>query len=103
MSNYYNSPYYTVYDGINQVNNHGGKQPKTRVKEKNILLLHKYNSNCITKSSTSFHLGGLSLHIRCGGVPFLRNKLVAHRIRNIWHKFRKWLRYQPHKTYLRGK
>ena len=49
------SPYYTVYDGINQVNNHGGNQPKTRVKQKNILLLHKYNSNCITKSSTSFH------------------------------------------------
>jgi hypothetical protein len=38
------------------------------------LLLHKYNSNCITKSSTSFHLGGLSLHIRCGGVPITRTK-----------------------------
>ena len=61
------SPYYTVYDGINQVNNYGRNQPKTRVKQKNILLLHKYNSYYITKFSTSFHLGGLSSHIRARG------------------------------------
>ena len=30
-------------------------------------------------------------------------RLVATRIRNIWYKFRKWLKYQPHRTYLRGK
>ena len=68
------SPYYTVYNGINQVNNYGRNQPKTRVKKKIILLLHKYNRECITKSSTSFHLGGLSSHIRCEGVPIIRTK-----------------------------
>ena len=68
------SPYYTVYHGINQVNNYGRNQPKTRVKQKNIFLLYKYNKYYITKSSTSFHLGGLSSHIRCGRVPIIRTK-----------------------------
>jgi len=67
MSNYYNSPYYRVIHGISQVKDYGRNQPKTRVKQKNILLLRKYNSNCIPKSSTSFHLGGLSSHIRARG------------------------------------
>ena len=48
-----------VNDGISQVNNYGGNQPKNLVKKKITLLLHKYNRYCITKSSTSFHLGGL--------------------------------------------
>jgi len=96
------SPYYTVNDGINQVNNYGRNQPKTRVKQKIILLLHKYNTHYITKSSTSFHLGGLWPHIRCDRVPIKRTRLVATRIRNIWHKFRKWLKYHPEKHYLRG-
>jgi len=67
------SPDYTVIDGINQVNNYGVNQPKTRVKRKNILLLHKYNKCYIHKSSTSFHLGGLSSHIRCGEGPFYKD------------------------------
>ena len=68
------SPYYTVYDGINQVNNYGRNQPKTRVKQKNIFMLHKYNTYYITKSSTSFHLGGLCEHIRAARSPLLRTK-----------------------------
>jgi len=32
MSNYYNSPYYTVYDGINQVKVYRRIPPKTDVK-----------------------------------------------------------------------
>ena len=97
------SPYYMVNDGISQVNNYGGIQPKTRVKQKIIFLLHKYNRCYIPESSTSFHLGGPCEHIRCFRVPFLRTISVTRRIRNIWYNFRKWLRYQPHKTYLRGK
>jgi len=53
------SPYYRVNNGISQVNNYGRIQPKTGVKKKNTLLLYKYNKYYITKSSTSFHLGGL--------------------------------------------
>jgi len=32
------SPYYRVIDGISQVKDYGRNPPKTRVKEKNILL-----------------------------------------------------------------
>ena len=63
-----------VIDGISQVNNYGGIPPKKLVKKKITLLLHKYNRECITKSSTSFHLGGLQAHTRCAGVPFTRTK-----------------------------
>ena len=68
------SPYYTVNDGINQVNNYGRNQPKTRVKQKNIFMLHKYNTYYITKFSTSFHLGGLWPHIRCDRVPIKKEQ-----------------------------
>ena len=68
------SPYYTVYDGINQVNNYGRKQPKTRVKQKIIFMLQKYNRKCIPKSSTSFHLGGPCSRIRAARSLLLRTK-----------------------------
>ena len=41
------------------------------------------------------------LLIRAEGVLFLR-KTMTTRIRNIWHKFKKWLRYRPEKKYFRG-
>jgi len=49
------SPYYTVIDGINQVNNYGRKQGKTRVKGKLTFTLRNFSAECITKFSTSFH------------------------------------------------
>ena len=49
------SPYYTVIDGINQVNNYGRIPPKIRVKEKITFLLLKLSTGYIDKSSTSFH------------------------------------------------
>ena len=49
------SPYYTVNDGINQVNNYGRKQGKTRVKQKIIFILRILSTVYITKFSTSFH------------------------------------------------
>jgi len=44
-----------VNDGISQVNNYGGIQPKTRVKGKINFMLRILSTQYITKSSTSFH------------------------------------------------
>ena len=49
------NPYYTVINGINQVNNYGRNPPKTRVKQKISFLLLKLSTGYIDKSSTSFH------------------------------------------------
>ena len=55
ISQLFSSPYYTVIDGINQVNNYGGKRGKTGVKIKITFTLRNLSTGYITKSSTSFH------------------------------------------------
>jgi len=102
MSNYYNSPYYTVYDGINQVKVYRRIPPKTNVKEKITFSLLNLSAQCITKSSTSFHpVDSLAAHSSSEG-PIKKENIMATRIRNIWYKFKKWLQYHPEKNYFRG-
>jgi hypothetical protein len=91
-----------VIDGISQVNNHGGNQPKNLVKKKITLLLHEYNRWCITKSSTSFHpVDSPDCSSEQGGSLF-KESIVTARVRNIWYKLKKWLQYRPEKKYFRG-
>ena len=57
----------------------------------------------ITQLHFTDGLPGRSIKHRARAVLIIKRDRMSRRIKNVWKDFVKWLQYEPHKTYMRGK